>query len=78
MNLMDIVSDRSRPGPLFESVVRRVVCVALLLLPGGVIALPLLWWLERQRMRDDPLQPNDGSDRKNFQVRIRDRVKVQP
>ena len=33
----------------FEYVGRRVLYLALLLLPGSIIALPLLWWLDRRR-----------------------------
>ena len=35
---------------------RRVLFLAILLLPGTVIVLPLLWWLDRQATRSASLR----------------------
>jgi hypothetical protein len=38
---------------------RALYLVAILLLPGALTAIALLWWLDRRRIRGNSPRPND-------------------
>jgi hypothetical protein len=60
MSLSDfIMSPRLHPGSALENVGRSAFLLALLLLPGSFIALPLLWWLDRRAARSASSQAGD-------------------
>ena len=48
----------------FRLLVKRALyLVAILVLPGALIALPLLWWLDRRRIRARSPRPDEGQGR---------------
>jgi hypothetical protein len=49
MSLLNLALGRLHLVPPFENVARRLLYLAFLLLPGSIIALPLLWWLDRRQ-----------------------------
>jgi hypothetical protein len=36
--------------------------LAMLLLPGGLVVMPLVWWLDRARARGAAPQPDEGRE----------------
>jgi hypothetical protein len=59
----DALSEAGRPGmtvSLRLLLKRALYLVAIVLLPGALIAAVLLWWLDRRRIRGSSPRPNDA------------------
>jgi len=57
-----VMSPRLHAAFALENVGRSALLLALLLLPGGFIALPLMWWLDRRAPGASPQPGPTGSD----------------
>ena len=61
--MRDALSQPGRPvmAVSFRLLLKRALyLVAILLLPGALIAVVLLWWLDRRRIRGSSPRPNDA------------------
>jgi hypothetical protein len=61
--MRDPLSRRGKPvmAVSFRLLLKRALyLVAILMLPGALIAVPLLWWLDRRRIRGISPRPNDA------------------
>jgi len=60
MSLLNLTPGQLHLAPPFRSVAKRALFLAILLLPGSLVVLPLVWWLDRYRARGASPQPDDG------------------
>jgi hypothetical protein len=60
MSFLNLTPGRLHLASPFRSVAKRALFVAILLLPGSLVVLPLVWWLDRHSARGASPQPDDG------------------
>jgi len=60
MSFLNLTPGQLHLASPFRSVAKRALLLAILLLPGSLIVLPLVWWLDRHRARGASPQPDDG------------------
>lgn len=60
MSFPNLASGQSHRAPPFRSVAKRALFLAMLLLPGGFVVMPVVWWLDRARARGALPQPDEG------------------
>src|SRR5438128_2590742 len=60
MSFLNLASGQLHRVAPFRSVAKRALFLAMLLLPGGLVVMPLVWWLDRYRARGASPQPDGG------------------
>ena len=62
MSFLNLASGQLHRAAPFRSVAKRALFLAMLLLPGGLVVMPLVWWLDRARARGASPQPDEGRE----------------